>query len=95
MAEPITVRVPTDKSARYMTQLAKHWSHKFEVQLTETTATVPLPFGLLTMQAEPDAIVGRFEPTPEADLKRLKEVFENHLNRFAFREGELVYEWSA
>jgi hypothetical protein len=34
-------RLPTDKAARYMTQLAKHWSHKFEVSFDETTALHP------------------------------------------------------
>jgi hypothetical protein len=91
----VTARVPTDKAVRYMTQLAKHWSHKFDVALTATTADIPLPFGPVRLAAEPDALLITLEPDPDADLARMKEVVENHLNRFAFREGELVYAWSA
>jgi hypothetical protein len=90
----VTARVPTDKAARYMTQLAKHWSHKFDVALGETTADIPLPFGLVRLAAEQDALLITLEPNPDADLARMKQVVENHLNRFAFREGELVYNWS-
>lgn len=91
----VTTRVATDKAARYMTQLAKHWSHKFDVALTERTADIPLPFGPVRLAAEKDALLITLEPNPEADVARMKEVVENHLNRFAFREGELVYPWSA
>ena len=90
----ITVRVPTDKAARYMSQLAKHWGHKFDVELGETAASVALPFGRLQMRAETDALVASLEAAPDADPARLKRIFEDHLNRFAFREGELVFEWS-
>ena len=31
-------RVATEKAARYMIQLAKHWSHKFEVRYDDTSA---------------------------------------------------------
>lgn len=34
-------RLSTDKAARYMTQLAKHWSHKFAVTFDATTAHTP------------------------------------------------------
>jgi hypothetical protein len=91
----VVARVPTDKAARYMTQLAKHWGHKFEVELAATTAVIALPFGPVRLVAEPDALVITLEPAPGADLARAKEVVERHLNRFAFREGELVYRWSA
>ena len=91
----IVARVPTDKAARYMTQLAKHWSHRFEVTFDATTAAIPLPLGPVTMVAEPDALVITLNPDPEADVARMKEVVESHLNRFAFREGELVYDWRA
>ncbi len=94
----IVARVPTDKAARYMTQLAKHWSHRFDVTFDATTAAIPLPLGPVTMVAEPDALVITLNPDPEAPnfdegVARMKEVVENHLNRFAFREGELVYDW--
>jgi hypothetical protein len=94
-AAPIVARVPTDKAARYMTQLAKHWSHRFDVALTPTTADIPLPFGPVHMDAEPEALVIALRPNPDADIAKMKEVVESHLNRFAFREGELVYPWSA
>ena len=47
-------RLHTDKAARYMTQLAKHWSHRFEVAFDATSARIPLPLGTCLMRAEPD-----------------------------------------
>jgi hypothetical protein len=91
----ITGHVFTPRGARYMTQLAKHWAHRFEVELTATTAMIPLPFGPVRIEAEPDALVITLEPNPDADVATMKDVVERHLDRFAFREGGLTYLWTA
>jgi hypothetical protein len=91
----ITGHVFTNQAARYMTQLGKHWAHKFEVVLTATSAEIPLPFGPVRLQAELEALLITLEPAPDADLARMKSVVESHLDRFAFREGGLTYLWSA
>ncbi len=87
-------RVATERAARYMTQLAKHWSHKFEVRYDETSALFPLPLGTCRMTAHPDGLDITIEAADLEDLARLEDVVAKHLDRFAFREGELRYGWT-
>ena len=87
-------RVATEKAARYMTQLAKHWSHRFDVRWDETSATFPLPLGVCRMTAHPDGLDITIEAADHDDLARLEDVVARHLDRFAFREGELRYGWT-
>jgi hypothetical protein len=87
-------RVATEKAARYMTQLAKHWSHKFEVRYDETSAFFPLPAGTCRMTAHPDGLDITVEAADLEGLARLEDVVAKHLDRFAFREGELKYGWT-
>ena len=87
-------RVATDKAARYMTQLAKHWSHKFEVVHDETSALFPLPLGTCHMTAHADGLDITLEAADLEGLTRLEDVVARHLDRFAFREGELKYGWT-
>lgn len=87
-------RVATDKAARYMTQLAKHWSHKFEVTYDETSALFPLPLGTCHMVAHADGLDITLEAADLEGLARLEDVVAKHLDRFAFREGELKYGWT-
>ena len=91
----VTGHAFTTSGARYMTQLAKHWSHKFEIELSENAAAIPLPLGPVRLEAGPEALIITLEPNPDADLARMKSVVESHLDRFAFREGGLTYLWSA
>jgi hypothetical protein len=84
----------TDKAARYMTQLAKHWSHKFEVEFDAQHARIVLPLGTCRMTAGPDALDLVLD-APDADtLPRFEQVVADHLNRFAFREPELAVTWT-
>nr|WP_295113665.1 DUF2218 domain-containing protein [uncultured Caulobacter sp.] len=87
-------RVATEKAARYMTQLAKHWSHKFEVRYDEASAFFPLPAGNCRMTAHPDGLDITVEAVDLEGLARLEDVVAKHLDRFAFREGELQYGWT-
>ena len=79
-------RAETANARRYMTQLCKHWSHRFEVRFDDTTGEVPLPSGPCRLKAEPDRLEIELE-TAEADqLNRMEQVVAEHLQRFAFRE---------
>ena len=88
-------RVPTESGSRYLQQLCKHWSHKFAVDFTPEHGTVPLPFGLLTLDAEADALDVRIAVDDPAMVERAKEVVASHLDRFAFREAPLPFDWKA
>ncbi len=87
-------RLPTDKGARYMTQLAKHWSHKFVVSLDETTASIPLPLGDCRMAADETGLDITVEATSHDGLARLEDVVAEHLLRFAFRENVAKLAWT-
>jgi hypothetical protein len=88
-------RVQTAEASRYLQQLCRHWSHKFEVEATADHGTVP--FGadrVCTLDAEPDALVMRIESADPVNLTRLENVVSDHLLRFAFREGLGDIRWS-
>lgn len=87
-------RLRTDKATRYMTQLAKHWSHKFVVTLDETTARIPLPIGDCRMVADDTGLDVMVETTDLEGLTRLEDVVAEHLLRFAFREGVEKLAWT-
>lgn len=87
-------RVPTAHAARYMAQLAKHWSHKFDVALEGERATFPLPMGICRMTAGEAALNIALEAEDPAAMARLKEVVANHVKRFAFREPDLAFDWA-
>ena len=86
-------RLNTDKAARYMIQLAKHWSHKFEVSYDDISALIPLPLGTCSMLADPEGLDITLEAVDLEALARLEDVVAEHLLRFAFREpaGRLAW----
>ena len=49
--------------------------------------------GPIRMKAEPEALVVTIEPKADADVERFKQVVADHLDRFAFREAPLTFDW--
>jgi hypothetical protein len=84
----------TTHAKRYLQQLCKHWSHKFAVEVADDSGAIDLPAGRVLMRAEASRLVVTIEPGPEGDGARLQQVFEEHINRFAFREAPLPFEWT-
>jgi hypothetical protein len=76
-----------------MTQLAKHWSHKFEVAFDDRQARIDLPAGRLDMRADPEGLALVLDAEDEATVARLEGVVADHLARFAFREPEMKLNW--
>ena len=93
MAEISKAVLRTPNASRYLQQLCKHWSHKFEVRFDATDGHVPLPGADLDLAASDDALSATITLKEEGDMARLQKVVADHLNRFAFREGELDFEW--
>ncbi len=99
-----TALVPTDKASRYLQQLCKHWSHNMAVEFDAEHGKVTFPKdargaewpgdGIFTMAAGSDTLTCRIEATSPGQIEGLKGAVERHLNRFAFREGELSYPWA-
>ncbi|MBV9286703.1 MAG: DUF2218 domain-containing protein [Hyphomicrobiales bacterium] len=88
-------RVPTANGAKYLQQLCKHWSHKLQVDLSDRKGVVRFPSAVATMEASPDALLVTIETADGDTLERMKGVVASHLDRFAFREAPLPFNWSA
>lgn len=87
-------RVPTASGAKYLQQLCKHWGHKFDVDLSDRKGIVRFPSAVATMEAEAQALLVTIEAEERETVERMKGVVANHLDRFAFREAPLAFDWS-
>mgnify|MGYP004503178491 CR=1 FL=1 len=95
--------VPTENGSRYLQQLCKHWSHNLAVEFTPEHGTIVFPKdargaewtadGLVTMDARQATLECRVDASSADHLEALKEVLVRHLDRFAFREAPLSFEW--
>nr|WP_281253204.1 DUF2218 domain-containing protein [Sphingomonas lenta] len=94
MSAVLVARVPTRSASRYMQQLAKHWSHKLEVRFDAEEATVAFPNGTrVEMRADSETLDCALTVPDGEDAERMRGVVEEHLDRFAFREGPLTFDW--
>lgn len=89
----LTAYVPTTSGSRYLQQLCKHWSHKFETDFDAQQGSIAFPMGPIRLAAGPDALTVTIEPQEGADVERFKQVVADHLDRFAFREAPLTFDW--
>jgi len=95
--------VPTASGSRYLQQLCKHWSHNLQVEFTPEQGTVTFPAdmrgtlfpseGRTTMTAHADTLEVSVEGANAEHVARLKDVTAKHLDRFAFREAPLTFNW--
>jgi hypothetical protein len=89
-------RVPTHSASRYLQQLAKHWSHKMAVTFDEREGLIDFPNGArLAMRADSDSLDLVLTVPAGEDVARMREVVAAHLDRFAFREAPLPFDWRA
>jgi len=89
-------RVPTHSASRYLQQLAKHWSHKMAVTFTTEEGTIDFPNGSrLAMRADSETLDVMLTVPESEDAERMKGVVASHLDRFAFREAPLTFDWRA
>lgn len=98
-----TARVPTASGSRYLQQLCKHWQHNLQVEFTPTRGTVVFPRdargadwpgdATVTMTAVDGGLDCRIDASAEGQLEVLKGALARHLDRFAFREAPLAFDW--
>lgn len=88
-------RASTAHASRYLQQLAKHWAHNNEVTFDKTSADIALRGNFVGMRAADDTLIATLTTGPEGNPVRLRQVFEEHINRFAFREAPLPFEWTS
>ncbi|MBP0615978.1 DUF2218 domain-containing protein [Jiella mangrovi] len=95
--------VPTENGSRYLQQLCKHWSHNLFVEFSPEKGTVTFPRdargadwpadGHLFLTAHADHLDCTITAGAEQQLEQLKGVVSRHLDRFAFREAPLAFDW--
>ena len=96
MSAVSVARVPTHSASRYLQQLCKHWSHKMAVEFSPEEGTIDFPNGSrLAMKADSDTLDVMLSVPVGEDVERMREVVSSHLNRFAFREAPLTFDWHA
>jgi uncharacterized protein len=98
-----TARVPTAHASKYLQQTCKHWEHTLAVVFTPEHGTIVFPKdarganfpgdATVTFDAEPDALLVRIEASAVEQLEALQGAVARHVDRFAFREAPLAYEW--
>lgn len=103
MSTHSSARVPTTNGSRYLQQLCKHWSHNLEVEFTPEKGRVVFPRNArgadwpgdatLLLEAHADALECRLETSAEGQLEALKGAVARHIDRFAFREAPLAFDW--
>lgn len=95
--------VPTTSGSKYLQQLCKHWAHNMPVEFTPEQGTVTFPKnargadwpgdGVLTMIAHAETLECRIDASVEGQRDGLKGAVARHLDRFAFREAPLAFDW--
>lgn len=88
-----TGTVPTANGAKYVQQLCKHWAHKLEVQTTDAGGIVIFPNATATMTATESLLTVTIAADDAETVERMKGVVATHLDRFAFREAPLAFDW--
>lgn len=99
MSAVATGFAPCGKASRYVQQLVSHWGHKMASTWAANDAgghaEFPFSEGTLAAMDTSGSGITLTLTTPDADDNvRMRGVIERHLDRFAFREAPLHYEWT-
>lgn len=96
--------VPTESGSRYLQQLSKHWSHSLAVEFDAAQSRIIFPRdsrgatwsadALVTMTAQPETLDVQIDASSPEHLEALKGTVARHLDRFAFREAPLTFNWA-
>lgn len=95
--------VPTTNASKYLQQVCKHWTHNLAVEFDSTNGTIVFPKdgrggpwvgdGLVTLTAHDDILECKIEASEPVQRDGLKGALARHIDRFAFREAPLTYNW--
>ena len=95
--------VETPNGAKYAKQLAKHWAHNLAVEEAEDRVLVTFPkdargadwpdSALVTFTPTSEGLSCHIRASAEGQRNGLKGAVERHIDRFAFREAPLTYNW--
>lgn len=95
-----TGRFDTPHAAKYLRQLCKHFGHKIDVTLDETTPDAPgatLTFGMgpATLKADAQTLTAHVTAPDYDALAQARHIVDKHLERFAFREEFTQMAWDS
>ena len=98
-----TANVPTASASRYLQQLCKHWAHNLAVTFNAEEGRIVFPKdtrglnfpgdGAVTLKAHETELEVLVDATAPEQLEGLKGAVASHLDRFAFREAPLAFDW--
>jgi hypothetical protein len=96
-------RVPTTNARKYSLALGKHWAHSLEVVDDEESVRITFPKDArgadwpgdahVTLVPHNDALLCRIEASAPGQRDGLKGAVARHVDRFAFREAPLAFDW--
>lgn len=90
----ISARVATPNGGKYVRQICKHWSHKLETEINGDRGKVFFPTAVTAMDADETGITITISGEGRDDVEQLTGVVSSHIDRFAFREDPLTYDWA-
>jgi hypothetical protein len=85
-------RISSERASIYLQQLCKHFAHKAPVEFTPEQGQITFSSGICRLTAKDHVLTLMADAEDEANMKRLQDVVERHLIRFAFREPHVI-EW--
>ena len=86
-----------EKPERYIQQLVSHWGHKYATRYEEADKEGVFPFSdteTAIMTARPGGIAINLMTGDHERNVHMRGVIERHIDRFAFREAPLTFEWT-
>jgi hypothetical protein len=99
-----TARIPTTSASKYLQQVCKHWEHNLPVTFDTTHGQITFARdargadwpadAIVTLDAEDGILVCKINASAEGQRDGLKGALERHIDRFAFREVPLTYNWA-
>src|SRR5690554_674956 len=91
-----TARIESANAPRYLARLCRHFSHKRQVERTETEGQVEFDMGTCVLEARDSVLTLKAVATTAEDLSKVQQVIGSHLERFAaaMKDGEqLTVSW--
>jgi hypothetical protein len=99
-----TAKVPTAHASKYLQQVCKHWEHNLAVTFDAQQGTVTFPRdargaswpgdAVVTFSAHTGMLECHIAASEPGQRDGLKGAVERHIDRFAFREAPLTYDWT-
>ena len=84
-----------EKPERYIQQVVSHWGHKYATRYADGVGTFPFSeTETAVMTARPGGIAITLTTGEQERNVHMRGVIDRHIDRFAFREAPLTYEWT-